>query len=336
MSKIIQKITAVRKKVEQFRPFSKEQESAIQERLRAEWTYNSNAIEGNTLTFGETLFFLREGLTSEGRPLKDYLEAKNHVEAIDGLEDIIQNKRPLTEGLIKELHGVLMRGMEFSLARGAGGQIIRKEIHIGQYKIQPNHVLTLSGKIHHYADPLHVKDKMEELLKWYHSKKELHPVERAAIFHYKFVSIHPFDDGNGRMARLLMNLILMKSGYLPCIIKTAHRKKYLEALETVDKKKNFADFVQFVGEELLETLETILSVLKGEDTAVLDGRSLNQAEREDLIKGILGKEKLRISQIHARLLQIPRPTLKFDLKRLCKKRVIKKIGKGKGTLYFTG
>ena len=301
MSKIIQKLTAIREKVEQFRPFSKEQESAIQERLRAEWTYNSNAIEGNTLTFGETLFFLREGLTSEGRPLKDYLEAKNHVEAIDGLEDIIQNKRPLTEGLIKELHGVLMRGMEFSLARGAGGQIIRKE-----------------------------------LLKWYHAKKDLHPVERAAIFHYKFVSIHPFDDGNGRMARLLMNLILMKSGYLPCIIKTAHRKKYLEALETVDKKKNFDNFVQFVGEELLETLETILSILKGEETAVSVGRSLNQAEREDLIKSILGKEKLRISQIHARLSQIPRPTLKFDLKRLCKKRVIKKVGQGKGTLYFAG
>jgi Fic family protein len=305
MSKIIQKLAALKQKIDKLRPFSETQEKAIQERLRIEWTYNSNALEGNTLTFGETLFFLREGLTSEGKPLKDYLETKNHAEAIEGLEEIIQSKRPLTESAIKELHAVLMKGMEFSVAKGGHGQLIQKQIHPG----------------------------MEKLLKWYHKAKELDPVTKAAIFHYRFVAIHPFDDGNGRMARLLMNLILIKAKYPPCIVKTIHRKNYLKALEEVDLKKTFEPFIEFIGLELLDTLAMTLSVLQGKEKAIPETKTLNWAEREHMIFATLGKEELSIGQIHEKLPQIPRPTLKVDLKHLVKTKRLKRTGRKKGVLY---
>src|SRR3989338_3026741 len=146
--KELKKIDDLQRKVDTFRPFSKGLLALWQERLRIDWTYNSNAIEGNTLTYGETAFFLREGLTSEGKPLKDYVEAKNHAEAIDYLHDVIQSKRTLTESFIKELHGLLLRDIEYTIALGAGGKLIHKPLGAGRYKLRPNHVLTLSGTIH--------------------------------------------------------------------------------------------------------------------------------------------------------------------------------------------
>lgn len=328
------KITDLKQQIDALRPLNPELQKTLQERLRIEWTYNSNALEGNTLTFGETAFFLRKGLTSEGKPLKDYLEAKNHAEAIDGLHEVVRNQRLITEGLIKELHGVLMKGIEFTYAKGAHG-LIKKPFHAGRYKTHPNHVLTLSGKIHYYTDQLHVKDEMEKLIQWYNDSGSLHPVDRASIFHYRFVAIHPFDDGNGRLARLLMNLILMKEGYPPCIIKNTSRREYLKALESVDTGKIRAPFIGFVAKELTETLETILAILlqKEEPFPAVNPR-LNQSQREALILETIGASPLSISQIHEQHPHLKRPTLKNDLKRLVLQATIKQKGNGKGRVYY--
>lgn len=329
------------------RPLSEALLATIQEKLRIEWTYNSNAIEGNTLTLGETMFFLREGLTSEGRPLKDYLEAKNHAEAIDALYDIINKKRGLTESVIKELHGVLLKGMEFTYAKGASGKIIKKALHAGMYKTQPNHVLTIKGTIHHYADPLKVKDEMESLLKWYHSDKKTHVIEKAARFHYRFVSIHPFDDRNGRMARLLMNLILMQSGYTPAVIKNSDRRKYLEVLAQGDTTGDLTLFITFIAEQLFNTTQTVAEIITHNNSApnlsekpysepqtnASIHSSQNSHEREVLILNALKNKVLSIGQILILLPSIKRPTLKASLKKLVENESIKKKGNGKGVVY---
>jgi Fic family protein len=237
-----------------------------------------------------------------------------------------------------------MKGIEFTYAKAASGQIVQKPFHAGVYKLQPNHVLTFSGKIHYYAEPLKVKDEMEELIKWYTREKALHAVEKAAIFHYRFVAIHPFDDGNGRMARLLMNLILMKNGYPPCIIQNVHRRKYLETLEIVDTKKDYAPFITWIGEELLSTQQQMLDILSGKNSlndAEISHKkisaSLNEFQRESLILEILkNNDMLSIGQILEHLPSIKRPTLKSDLKRLVTARKIKKKGVGKGVVYFAG
>ncbi len=333
---MFEKIDRLKSLIDAKRPFDPEIMALLQERLRIEWTYNSNAIEGNTLTYGETAFFLREGLTSEGKPLKDYLEAKNHAEAIDFLNEIVNSARPLSEGFIKELHSLLMKGIEFTYAKGADGGMIKKPLHAGMYKQRANHVLTVSGKIHKYTAPELVIDEMEALLDWYKKAGKLHPLQKAAEFHYRFVAIHPFDDGNGRMARLLMNLILMKEGYPPCIIKNVNRRKYLGALERADFEGKPQAFIDFIEDEMEDSLKVVVDVLSGKSKPVpaeIRGK-LNRDQREDLILGVFKDEPLSVGQIMERLPQIKRPTLKKDLHRLVEERKLKVKGVGKGSVYL--
>ncbi|MBI2552599.1 Fic family protein [Candidatus Uhrbacteria bacterium] len=237
------------------RPLSPEDQAARYEKLRLEWTYHSNAIEGNSLTLSETQFYLREGLTSEGKPFADYVAAKNHAEAIDWLFDYARGRKPITAGFIKDLNALLHKGITTQSALGGGGQRIAREISPGAYKIRPNHVLTLSGEIHYYVDPLQVPGEMEKLVQMIQTEEgKTHPVELAAAAHYDFTRIHPFDDCNGRGARLLLNLILMRAGFPPIVIKIEERRRYIEALETGDKG-NREPFYVFVAEHVRQSLQ---------------------------------------------------------------------------------
>lgn len=237
------------------RPLSPDEQAARYEKLRLEWTYHSNAIEGNSLTLSETQFYLREGLTSEGKPFQDYVAAKNHAEAIGWLFEYVSARRPISEGFIKDLNALLHRGITQQAALGFGGQRIAREISPGAYKVKPNHVLTLSGEIHYYVDPLQVHGEMEKLVKMIAEKEgKMHPVELAAAVHYDFTRIHPFDDCNGRGARLLLNLILMRSGYPPIVIKVEERRRYIETLEAGDKG-NREPFCTLVAEHVKQSLQ---------------------------------------------------------------------------------
>ncbi len=257
---LLTEIDATRVTIDQHKSTHAELWSTIWQKLRVDWTYDSNAIEGSTLTRGETLFFLQEGLTVEGKPFKDFLDAKNHAQAIDFLFDIIKANRPLSEGVIKDINALLLNGVTSTLARNAQGQDIQKPATPGQYKILPNHVLQQDGRIHHYTDPLQVQSEMATLVSWI-EMSPLAPAITAAVSHYNLVRIHPFDDGNGRGARLLMNLILIKAGYPPAIIRFQNRRRYLETLAIADVG-DLTPFITFVLESLQETQQSILSVLK--------------------------------------------------------------------------
>lgn len=332
--KTFENVDNLQAKINAFRPFRTEILTLWQERLRIDWTYNSNAIEGNTLTYGETAFFLQEGLTSEGKPLKDFVEAKNHAEAIDYLYEVVQTKRKLTESFIKELHGLLLRDIEHTVAKGADGKLIHKPLQAGKYKMRPNHVLTLSGTIHKYTEPINVPDEMQVLLSWLWSNPDnLHPVECAALFHYRFVSIHPFDDGNGRMARLLMNLLLMQAGYPPCVIRNSKRREYLRSLEHADGTGSMEDFLMFIAGELIETQAAMLKVIEGKPLPPILAEKLHCDARRELIVKSIAHDTLSISQIHERVPRIKRPTLKSDLAALVRERKLRRKGTGKGVTY---
>jgi len=206
-----------------------------------------------------------------------------------------------------------MNGIDFTSAKGLNGQIIQKKIHAGQYKTQPNHVLTLSGNIHQYTDPLHVHDNMQALLSWYEQSTGQHPVEKASEFHYRFVCIHPFDDENGRLARLFMNLILMQYDYPPCIIKNDHRRHYLSALEMADKSGNTATLTEFISKSLIATFEMILTVLNDHASqqttsnttpAPTTSHYLSRTQREDIIMQHLANAPASIGQLHESIPQI--------------------------------
>ena len=197
----------------------------IRFKLKADWTYHSNAIEGSSMTFGDTLFFLQEGLTVKGKPLKDHLDAQNHAEAIDILFEVISQHRPISEGLMKEINALLLNGVKSTPAITPDGTSVNKPATPGQYKQYPNHVIQPDKRLHRYVDLLQVGTEMANLTQWIEKNMDAHPAPFvAAIAHYNMVRIHPFDDGNGRGARILMNLILMQKGFVPAVIRTEEKQ----------------------------------------------------------------------------------------------------------------
>lgn len=265
LTELLSRADDLKSQLDTYRPLKEKEHlwSVLQEKLRAEWTYHSNAIEGSTLTLGETIFFLQYGLTVEGKPFKDFLDARNHAEAIELLYEFIRDERSISESLIKELNALLLAGVTYTKAIDQFGQPTRKPATPGQYKKLPNTVLRPDGTTHEYVAPIHVPGEMEYLCQWIVANmNKLHPVITSAVAHYNLVRIHPFDDGNGRGARILMNMVLVKNKYPPTIIKLEHRRKYIECLEAANQG-NLNPFVEFVTESLISTETTMLNVLEG-------------------------------------------------------------------------
>lgn len=263
---LIQHTDTLKAEIDALRPIDAEQEARVMQMLRIDWNYHSNAIEGNTLTLGETRAFLLHGVTAKGKPFRDYLDVKGHNEAIAYLEQMVRGQEPLTEVVIRELHRILLVESYEVNAVTPDGRPTRRRIAIGQYKTAPNHVRTTTGEFHYYASPEETPAQMGDLMAWYRREIEigaLHPLLLAATFHYRFVAIHPFDDGNGRMARLLMNLLLMQHGYVPIVIRLESRGDYLLALETADAG-DLSDFVALIGEALLRSLALYLKAARHE------------------------------------------------------------------------
>ncbi len=284
---VFDSVNATKKQLDDIRPLPQEVEGRVMQKLRLEWNYHSNAIEGNKLTYGETYSFLMYGLTAKGKPFKDHLDIKGHNEAINFLTSLVKDERDLTEGDVRDLHKIILVEPYQSAAQTPDGMETTKTIRIGEYKQQPNHVKTLTGEIHYYATPEDVPIKMHELMQWYNEvrhNKKIHPSVLAAFVHHRFVAIHPFDDGNGRLARILMNLILMKQNYPPAIIKLKERTDYYAALNQADKNE-YVPIIEFVAEAVSESMNLYLKAAKGE--SIEDSGDLDKEIA--LFKGSLGK-----------------------------------------------
>lgn len=266
INELLARIDALKAEIDQLRPLKPEVEHRIMQKFRLDWNYHSNAIEGNSLTLGETRAFLLEGLTASGKPLKDHLDIKGHNNLIDFLTLFIQRQEELTEAAIREMHKILLHEPYENEAVTLDGRIVKKWVIPGEYKQTQNFVRTGSGTIHQYALPEDVIPKMHELLTWHRAelqKTELHSVAHAAFFHHRFLAIHPFDDGNGRLARILMNLILMRHGFPPVIIKLAARELYVAALRQADGGES-STLVSFIGQSLLDSETLYLRGARGE------------------------------------------------------------------------
>jgi Fic family protein len=263
----LKKATELKIELDKFRPLTPEMEKRIMQKFRLDWNYHSSHIEGNLLTYGETKALILFGLTSQAKPFKDSLEMRGHNAAIICIEEVIKQERPLTENFTRELHELILKEPYEVDAITPDGKPTKKTITIGQYKTVPNHVKTQTGEIFYFATPEETPAMMADLLKWYNDNKnktELHPVLFATEFHYRFIRIHPFDDGNGRIARLLMNFILMQKGYPPAIIKTEEKKAYFTALQQADAGQP-EYFFNYVCEQVNRSLELMIKGAKGEN-----------------------------------------------------------------------
>ncbi len=217
LKKIYEQLIDLQKCIDSFRPINKAQAENLREVFDTEYTYESNRIEGNTLTLIETSIVINEGLTISGKPLKDHIEAVNHLQAIDFIRELVNNGRDFNRDSLSEIHRLILQGID----RENAGFYRRDQVRI-------------SGSRHICPNYMKVPELMEEYFRFYEENKDsMHPVELAANMHERLVTIHPYIDGNGRTARLVMNLILLKKGYPITVIASDknRRSEYYNALE---------------------------------------------------------------------------------------------------------
>lgn len=233
------------KRLNKFRPIPISIVKKLKDQFEIELTYNSNAIEGNSLTLKETYLVINEGITIKGKPLKDHLEAKNHQEALEYLYDLVKKDKHNTfsENLIRSLNQIVQQNIDKEWA--------------GRYR---NSGVIIGGAAHKPPEAIEVPDLMKKLISWYSKNKKLHPVELAGRIHHKLVFIHPFFDGNGRTSRLVMNILLMQAGFPLVVILKNDRKRYYTALSAADKG-NYSFFVDFVARAVERTLDIYLKVI---------------------------------------------------------------------------
>lgn len=266
INSITQRIDKLVQELKALRPIEREQEQRVMQKFRLEWNYNSNNIEGNQLDYGETKALLLFGITAQGKPLKDHLEVQGHDEAIKYIQEIIKQEIPLTEHFIRELHQMILKNPYEVDAITSNGKLVKRKVNIGKYKTHSNHVITKTGEPFYFATPEETPAKMHDLISWYKNamdSKDASPFLIAAEFHYRFVSIHPFDDGNGRLSRILMNFILMQFGLPPVVIKAEKKEEYYSALQQADSGK-LEVFFDYIGTQLIHSLEIMIKGAKGE------------------------------------------------------------------------
>ncbi|MEO6037244.1 MAG: Fic family protein [Saprospiraceae bacterium] len=233
LDKYLTRIQEKKSRLDALRPLPAAALQNIKNSLRLEWTYHSNAIEGNTLTLQETRMVIEDGLTIKGKSLREHFEAVNHQEAVEYVESLVAEGQRLNAVDMLRVHGLVLQKIEKEFA--------------GRYR---NSGVRISGANFTPPNALQVDALMEDLIQWVQEESRLlNPIVKASIFHHRFVWIHPFFDGNGRTARLLFNLLLMKAGFPPAIILKNDRKKYYDALN----KANQGDY----GKLLLLVLQAL-------------------------------------------------------------------------------
>ena len=262
----IAEIDRLKAELDQLRPLPPDAMGRLAQKLRIEWNYHSNAIEGNALTLGETRTLILHDLTARGKPIRDHLDIEGHDDAVKAIEETVQKGGVLNHAFIRGLHKILLKEPYEMPAEVPDGHRTMRLISVGQYKTMPNNVRTRTGEMHYFEPPEQVHPKMSDLIDWCNAKEAEgeHPIVVAATFHFRFVQIHPFDDGNGRMARLLMNLILMKHGYTIAMVQRDGRDRYIAEIEQAQASGSLAGFIAYIAECCRYSLELHLRAARGE------------------------------------------------------------------------
>ena len=245
---LLREVDSLKVRLSSLRPLPVEALKKIQDALDIEYTYESNRIEGNTLTLHETALVVNEGITISGKSMREHLEAINHAEAIDYIKEVAKQDIEISQRTIKEIHALVLHGIDRENA--------------GSYRTVP---VMISGSTHVPPQPYLLEKLMEDFMLAFQrmEKENVHPVIIAAYLHNELVRIHPFIDGNGRTSRLLMNLYLLQKGYTIVTLKSDNDMKlrYYKALESSHTEQQHDDFYLLVAETEKASLERYISIL---------------------------------------------------------------------------
>lgn len=236
MNEKIKIIEELQNKLNTLRPLTSEELRRLNEEFMIEYTYDTNAIEGSTLTLEETALVLKENITIGEKSLNEHLSAIGHKDAYYYVEDLVKNKSELTENEILNIHSLVL--MDRPEAKG-------------KFRSVPVQIL---GTIAKPVEPYLIKPSIENLLNWYKEEKELSIPEKIALFHLKFETIHPFLDGNGRTGRLILNFELMKNGLVPINIKYKERRRYYDAFKVYNESEDTSLMTDLICDYLIEEL----------------------------------------------------------------------------------
>lgn len=262
-------------------PLKPEDKNRLDRKFMLEFNYNSNHIEGNTLTYGQTELLLLFGKVVDEANMKDLEEMKAHNVCLRMIQEEADDKsHPLTETFIRQLHHTLLREDYTMYRQLPDGTTTSYVIHAGVYKTRPNSVITVTGERFEYASPEETPALMTDLVEWYNieeQKAELSPIELAAVFHYRYIRIHPFEDGNGRIARLLVNYILTRHHYPMIVVKSKDKDRYLTVLNRCDvqvgstpsvgahaEPAQLVPFIEYMTQCLEAALTVCIKAAKGE------------------------------------------------------------------------
>ena len=244
-SRLLERIERKKSQLDVFRPLPASILNRLREQILAEWIYNSNAIEGSTITLQETRLILETGLTIGGKTLREHFEVTNHRDAIQYVEKLVEDQEKLTPFHVRQIHKLVLSQID--------------DVSAGSYRSTQVHI---AGARHVPPEAWEVPAKMTEWGKWLtRAEGSTHPVVLAALAHHRLVEIHPFVDGNGRTARLVMNLILMQYGYPPTVILRTDRQSYYRVLSMADDGKE-KSLVNFVGKAVERSLTLYLNASK--------------------------------------------------------------------------
>lgn len=234
----MEKLETLYNKWKAIQPLSERKQYLLNQRFTVEYNYNSNHIEGNTLTYGQTELLLLFGKVSGEGDLKEFVDMKASLVGMKMMQtEAAGGTNPLTQNFIRQLHKTILRE-DYTVYRNLPGGIqTGYTIHAGRYKTCPNSVITRYGDRFEYASPEETPALMADLVDWYNEAEqsgELSPVELAALFHYRYIRIHPFEDGNGRIARLMVNYILSRHGWPMIVVRSRNKNEYMDALHQSD------------------------------------------------------------------------------------------------------
>ncbi len=281
------KIETLFKEWQSLQPVKEEYQQRLDQKFMLEFNYNSNHIEGNTLTYGQTEMLLMFGKVVEEANMKDLEEMKASNVGLKMVKEMALDKeQPLTEYFIRTLHKTLLREDYTVYRQLPDGTSTSYVVHAGQYKTRPNSVITATGERFEYASPEETPALMTDLLQWYNQAETegtMTPIELASLFHYRYIRIHPFEDGNGRISRLMVNYILYRHGYPMIVVKSKDKNNYLTALNKCDvvvgpvpsdgahsELSQITPFVEYMSKCLLRSLEISIKGSKGQSIEEAD------------------------------------------------------------------
>ncbi len=303
------KIDTLYKEWQALQPLKESDQARLDRKFMLEFNYNSNHIEGNTLTYGQTEMLLMFGKVVESANMKDLEEMKASNVGLKMIKEMALDKeQPLTEYFIRTLHQTLLREDYTVYRQLPDGTNTSYVVHAGQYKTRPNSVITATGERFEYASPEETPALMTDLIQWYNeaeTKGDLLPIELASLFHYRYIRIHPFEDGNGRVSRLLVNYILYRHGCPMIVVKSADKDNYLTVLNRCDvavgpvpsdgahaELSQITPFVEYLSKCLESALNISIKAANGENIEDADDwrKNLKLKYRDKLNKPEITKD----------------------------------------------